>query len=217
MKSDRYCVYMQIYDPMKRIKRKYFETEEEANSYAEKLWLDLQNAPYYGSGDVVVRQPVKGLELENESMDMYLEDNSDDIQELKAYEVAEYKKAFENGTNKAWDRYRKNIQKKVAEFNKRTGLEVDVDMLMSGEITESTNKQLIKNNKPYLEEAYNKCKKLNERINIFEDNEYFADQVRNSLIICIQDFAQNLDYEEIEIVLNDVCEEVIGALPNIIE
>ena len=59
--------------------------------------------------------------------------------------------------------------------------------------------------------------RLYERINIWEDNEYFAAQVKNSLIMCIQNFAENLDYEEIEYVLNDVCEEVINDLPNIID
>lgn len=68
-------------------------------------------------------------------------------------------------------------------------------------------------------ESMNKglTRRLNEDANILEDSEYFADQVRNSLIMCIQKFASSLDYEEIEYVLTDVCEEVIGDLPNIIE
>lgn len=53
------------------------------------------------------------------------------INELKGYEVNQYRKAFADGTDKAWKQYRINVKKMVKKFEKETGYEVDIDALMA--------------------------------------------------------------------------------------
>ena len=53
-----------------------------------------------------------------------------DIMNLKDYEIKEFRKAFELGTDKAWKTYRANVLKMIKKFEKETGLQVDADALM---------------------------------------------------------------------------------------
>ena len=53
------------------------------------------------------------------------------VLDLKEYEIQEFVKAFEVGTKEAWEKYNKNVMKKVKAFEKETGLDVDVDALMA--------------------------------------------------------------------------------------
>lgn len=53
------------------------------------------------------------------------------IRELKAYEVTQYKKAFMDGTDKAWKQYRTNVKKAVNKFNKTHEEKADIDALMA--------------------------------------------------------------------------------------
>lgn len=52
-------------------------------------------------------------------------------QELKQYEVKEYRKAFMNGTDKAWKQYRANVKRMVRKFEEITGEQINIDALMS--------------------------------------------------------------------------------------
>ena len=54
--------------------------------------------------------------------------------EVKEYEVKEYRKAFLNGTNEAWKRYRANVKRAVNKYNKEYGKEngeIDINMIMA--------------------------------------------------------------------------------------
>lgn len=53
------------------------------------------------------------------------------ISELKQYEIEQYRKAFEMGTDKAWKQYRTNVKRMARKFTKETGYEVDLDALMA--------------------------------------------------------------------------------------
>ena len=53
------------------------------------------------------------------------------IIELKAYEEAQYKKAFMDGTDKAWKQYQNSIKKAVNKFNKEHKEQVDIEALMA--------------------------------------------------------------------------------------
>ena len=53
------------------------------------------------------------------------------IKELKGYEISQYKKAFADGTDKAWKQYRTNVKKMAKKFEKETGYKVDLDALMA--------------------------------------------------------------------------------------
>ena len=53
------------------------------------------------------------------------------IQELKQYEVKEYRKAFMAGTDKAWKQYRANVKRMITKFESNTGIKVNANALMS--------------------------------------------------------------------------------------
>ena len=52
-------------------------------------------------------------------------------QELKQYEIKEYRKAFMNGTDKAWKQYKTNVKRMVTKFEQATGEKINIDALMS--------------------------------------------------------------------------------------
>ena len=52
------------------------------------------------------------------------------LAELKDYEIQEFRKAFEEGTEKGWKNYRLRVRKAAMKFEKETGLQVDLDELM---------------------------------------------------------------------------------------
>lgn len=57
------------------------------------------------------------------------------MMELKKVEEAEWVKAFfaaEDNGDKAWKAYWRNVKKAVKEFERETGLKVDVDALTDG-------------------------------------------------------------------------------------
>lgn len=51
--------------------------------------------------------------------------------ELKEYEVEQYQKAFEIGTDKAWKTYRANVKRTVKKFEKENDVRVNINALMS--------------------------------------------------------------------------------------
>lgn len=53
------------------------------------------------------------------------------IMEIKNYEVEQYKKAFYEGTDKAWKQYRANVKKMVNKYNKAHKEQIDIDAIMS--------------------------------------------------------------------------------------
>lgn len=53
------------------------------------------------------------------------------IAEVKSYEINQYKKAFSEGTSKAWKQYRTNVQRAVNKWNKNHAEKIDIDALMS--------------------------------------------------------------------------------------
>lgn len=64
-------------------------------------------------------------------MEMYMDGTSEKmVAEAKAYEVEQYRKAFYKGTDAAWKTYRRNVQRKVNEINKITGIGLLADALM---------------------------------------------------------------------------------------
>lgn len=78
------------------------------------------------------RGPRKGEKEMTKQMEMYMNGTSEAaLANVKTYEKAEYRKAFEKGTDAGWRTYRKNVMKMVREFNKIYGLGLDADALMS--------------------------------------------------------------------------------------
>lgn len=51
--------------------------------------------------------------------------------DLKQYEIKEYRKAFLNGTDRAWKQYRANVKRMVTRFENETGEKINIDALMS--------------------------------------------------------------------------------------
>lgn len=52
------------------------------------------------------------------------------VAEAKAYEREEFKKAFSEGTENAWNTYRRNVNRRVNEVNRITGIGLDAGALM---------------------------------------------------------------------------------------
>ncbi len=51
--------------------------------------------------------------------------------DIKKYEEAQYIKAFMEGTDEAWKRYRTNLKRKINKIYKETGFRIDFDRLVS--------------------------------------------------------------------------------------
>lgn len=72
------------------------------------------------------------INMTSAQIQMYLEGKTEVmLEKLKEYEIKEYKRAFADGGDTAWDRYRKNVLRKVKKFNKVYGINVDADVLMA--------------------------------------------------------------------------------------
>lgn len=70
--------------------------------------------------------------MTSKQMQMYMDGTSDKlVAEAKEYEIAEYRKAFYKGTDSAWKTYRRNVQRKVNEVNKITGIGLMAERLMA--------------------------------------------------------------------------------------
>ena len=54
-----------------------------------------------------------------------------DYSELVAFEIAQFKKAFADGTKKGWATYRANVRRRVTILNKKYGVFIDADALMN--------------------------------------------------------------------------------------
>lgn len=52
------------------------------------------------------------------------------IKEVKEYEIKQFVKAFYDGDEKAWTRYRRNVKRVVNKFNKEHEEQVSIDMIM---------------------------------------------------------------------------------------
>ncbi len=53
-----------------------------------------------------------------------------EIAKVKEYEIEQYRKAFYDGTDEAWERYRANVKRMVAKFNKTHIEQIDINLLM---------------------------------------------------------------------------------------
>lgn len=51
------------------------------------------------------------------------------VTEVKEKEIQYYRKAFEEGTDKAWKQYRANVKKMVTQFNKTHAEKIDINLL----------------------------------------------------------------------------------------
>ena len=51
--------------------------------------------------------------------------------DLVKYEAAQYRKAFLDGTDEAWKRYRANLKRKINAIKKETGFTISLDRLMN--------------------------------------------------------------------------------------
>jgi hypothetical protein len=57
----------------------------------------------------------------------------DDLFNVVKYEEEQFKSAFSRGTRSGWAVYRRNVMKRVADFNNKYGIEIESDVIMSGE------------------------------------------------------------------------------------
>ena len=55
----------------------------------------------------------------------------ENIMALKRYEVEQYKRAFTEGTDAAWKRYKTNVKRAVNRFNREHAEQIDIDALMA--------------------------------------------------------------------------------------
>ena len=53
------------------------------------------------------------------------------VMDVKRYEINEYRKAFMEGTDKAWKRYRANVKREVTKYNKAHAEQIDINALMA--------------------------------------------------------------------------------------
>lgn len=51
------------------------------------------------------------------------------VQDIKAYEIKQFRKAFEIGTGEAWKKYTANVKRAVAKYNKAHADQIDYDVL----------------------------------------------------------------------------------------
>ena len=51
--------------------------------------------------------------------------------DLMVYEKAQYRKAFLDGTDEAWKRYKANIKRRLTKIYNETGFRIDYDRFMS--------------------------------------------------------------------------------------
>ena len=53
------------------------------------------------------------------------------IEDVKRYEVEQFERAFNDGTQEAWKKYRTNVTRMVNRYNKEHAEKIDIEMLMS--------------------------------------------------------------------------------------
>ena len=69
--------------------------------------------------------------MTRKQMDMYMNGTTDKmVAEAHEYEAEQFKKAFMNGSEVAWKKYRVNVRRRVNEVNKITGIGLDADLMM---------------------------------------------------------------------------------------
>jgi len=63
-------------------------------------------------------------------MDAYMNGTDDhDCIKVKEYEVDQFRKAFSDGTDEAWKKYRANVKRAVNRYNQTHLSKIDFDMI----------------------------------------------------------------------------------------
>lgn len=69
--------------------------------------------------------------MTGKQMEMYMNGTTDKmVSEAHEYEAEQFKKAFMDGRDSAWKRYRANVRRRVNEVNKITGIGLNADLMM---------------------------------------------------------------------------------------
>lgn len=69
--------------------------------------------------------------MTRKQMDMYMNGTTDKmVAEAHEYEAEQFNKAFMDGRESAWKKYRASVRRKVNEINKITGIGLIADQMM---------------------------------------------------------------------------------------